>query len=83
LTINEKADPCVVADMIRQLDLMVPWNQPFYEHAEGNSAAHLKASMMGFFRHDSRDGRTPRPRRLAGSLSVRVRRAHARGGSPA
>lgn len=48
LTINENADPSVVADMLRQLDLMVPWSQPFYEHAEGNSAAHLKASMMGF-----------------------------------
>ena len=47
LTINENADPAVVSDMIRQLDLMVPHRQPFYEHAEGNSAAHIKASMMG------------------------------------
>ena len=47
LTINENADPAVVADMIQQLDLMVPHRQPFYEHAEGNSAAHIKASMMG------------------------------------
>lgn len=26
---------------------MVPWSQPFYRHAEGNSAAHVKASLVG------------------------------------
>jgi len=47
ITINENCDPDVVRDMINQLDEMVPWSQPFYRHAEGNSAAHVKASMMG------------------------------------
>ncbi len=47
LTINENADPHVISDMLQQLEAMVPWRQPFYEHAEGNSAAHLKASLMG------------------------------------
>ena len=47
ITINENADPDVKHDMLRQLDEMVPWDQPFYRHAEGNSAAHVKASMMG------------------------------------
>jgi secondary thiamine-phosphate synthase enzyme len=47
VTINENADPDVVQDMLRQLDTMVPWEQPFYRHGEGNSAAHVKASMMG------------------------------------
>ncbi len=47
ITINENADPDVVHDVLRQLDEMVPWQQPFYKHAEGNSAAHVKASMMG------------------------------------
>ncbi len=47
VTINENADPDVVHDMLKQLDLMVPWRQPFYRHAEGNSASHVKASMMG------------------------------------
>jgi secondary thiamine-phosphate synthase enzyme len=47
VTINENADPDVVHDMLRQLDEMVPWEQPFYRHNEGNSAAHVKASMMG------------------------------------
>ena len=47
VTINENADPDVVHDMLRQLDVMVPWKQPFYRHGEGNSASHVKASMMG------------------------------------
>jgi secondary thiamine-phosphate synthase enzyme len=48
ITINENADPDVKADMLKSLDHMVPWNQPHFQHAEGNSAAHIKASMMGF-----------------------------------
>jgi secondary thiamine-phosphate synthase enzyme len=48
VTINENADPDVVHDMLAQLDTMVPWRQPFYQHGEGNSAAHVKASMIGF-----------------------------------
>lgn len=47
VTINENADPDVQHDMIAQLDRMVPWRQPFYQHAEGNSASHVKASMTG------------------------------------
>lgn len=47
VTINENADPLVPRDFLRQLDEMVPWQQPFYRHGEGNSAAHVKASMMG------------------------------------
>ncbi len=47
VTINENADPDVVTDMIGQLDRMVPWSQSFYRHAEGNTASHVKASMMG------------------------------------
>ena len=47
VTINENADPDVVHDMLAQLEQMVPWSQPFYRHAEGNSASHVKASMMG------------------------------------
>lgn len=47
VTINENADPDVVHDVLKQLDQMVPWRQDFYQHAEGNSASHVKASMMG------------------------------------
>lgn len=46
VTINENADPDVVTDMEIVLDQMVPWNGN-YRHAEGNTAAHVKASMMG------------------------------------
>lgn len=46
VTINENADPAVVADMALALDRMVPW-EAGYAHDEGNSAAHVKASLMG------------------------------------
>ena len=48
LTINENADPDVRRDMAHALDRAVPQYDPAYRHAEGNSAAHVKASMMGF-----------------------------------
>lgn len=47
VTINENADPDVVHDTLKRLDQMVPWREPFDRHGEGNSAAHVKASMMG------------------------------------
>ena len=46
VTINEGADPDVVTDMTAALDRLVPW-QDGYLHAEGNAAAHIKASMFG------------------------------------
>ncbi len=48
LTINENADPDVVRDIIGSLEKVFPWESPLYRHAEGNSAAHVKASLMGF-----------------------------------
>ncbi|HOZ46958.1 MAG TPA: secondary thiamine-phosphate synthase enzyme YjbQ [Candidatus Hydrogenedentes bacterium] len=47
ITINENADPDVVRDLETILERAVPW-QAGYAHAEGNAAAHAKASMMGF-----------------------------------
>jgi secondary thiamine-phosphate synthase enzyme len=47
VTINENADPAVVRDFTMEINKIVPW-QDGYEHMEGNSAAHLKSSMMGF-----------------------------------
>lgn len=47
ITINENADPSVTADILSELDKIVPWSDG-YKHLEGNSAAHIKASMMGF-----------------------------------
>ncbi|MBU1356222.1 MAG: secondary thiamine-phosphate synthase enzyme YjbQ [Candidatus Edwardsbacteria bacterium] len=46
LTVNENADPSVVEDILKQLDRMVPWGN-HYRHGEGNSAAHIKSSLMG------------------------------------
>ena len=47
VTINENADPDVVHDMLAALDVAVPHRQGFYRHGEGNSAAHVKSSMVG------------------------------------
>ncbi|HNW91995.1 MAG TPA: secondary thiamine-phosphate synthase enzyme YjbQ [bacterium] len=47
VTVNENADPDVVHDVLKALDVAVPWRQPFYRHGEGNSAAHLKSSLVG------------------------------------
>lgn len=47
VTINENADPDVVHDLLGQLDQVAPWSQPFYRHAEDNSASHVKASLVG------------------------------------
>ena len=47
VTINENADPDVQVDFMKEIDKIVPWEDG-YRHMEGNSAAHLKASMMGF-----------------------------------
>jgi secondary thiamine-phosphate synthase enzyme len=47
VTINENADPSVIADIQASLEKLVPWDEPFFRHGEGNSAAHIKASMMG------------------------------------
>lgn len=46
LTINEGADPDVKRDMLYEMDKIVPWNDG-YHHMEGNSAAHIKATMFG------------------------------------
>ena len=47
ITINENADPSVRRDIIKELDVIVARDDG-YEHSEGNSAAHIKASCFGF-----------------------------------
>ena len=47
VTINENADPDVVTDFLKEINKIVPWEDG-YLHMEGNSAAHLKSSMIGF-----------------------------------
>ena len=46
ITINEGADPAVKADILMVLNQMVPWKAN-YQHMEGNSPAHVKASLVG------------------------------------
>ena len=46
ITINESADPSVVVDIQTTLDNLVPW-EAAYRHREGNSAAHIKSSLVG------------------------------------
>jgi secondary thiamine-phosphate synthase enzyme len=47
VTIQENADPDVKTDLLRKLEALVPKHEPFYQHAEGNSDAHLKTAMLG------------------------------------
>lgn len=47
LTINENADPNVVHDLLSRLNSFAPWQSQEDSHLEGNSAAHLKSSLMG------------------------------------
>jgi len=46
ITINENADPSVTDDILYGLNKLVPLNGN-YAHAEGNSAAHIKTSLIG------------------------------------
>jgi len=46
ITINESYDPDVARDLVRGLDAAFP-DRADFAHAEGNSAAHLRASAVG------------------------------------
>ena len=46
ITINEGADPSVVKDLLYELDKVIPLRDN-YQHLEGNSAAHIKSSIIG------------------------------------
>jgi secondary thiamine-phosphate synthase enzyme len=47
IMINENADPDVKHDLLMRLNELVPWKHPLDRHAEGNTAAHLKAIFVG------------------------------------
>ena len=47
VTINENADPSVVHDMLLTLEELIPYHRAGYLHQEGNSDAHIQASLMG------------------------------------
>lgn len=46
VTVNENADADVPVDMVAQLRKLVP-QDPAFRHAEGNSDAHIKATLVG------------------------------------
>ena len=47
LTVNENADPDVPRDMLHALRTLIPQNGMGFRHAEENSDAHIKASLIG------------------------------------
>ena len=46
VTINESADPSVAKDILKVLNQVIPWDAD-YDHLEGNSAAHIKSTLVG------------------------------------
>lgn len=46
ITVNENADPSVARDILMELDRRIPWEDG-YAHSEGNSAAHVKSTLVG------------------------------------
>jgi secondary thiamine-phosphate synthase enzyme len=46
VTINENADPSVKADILMMLNKIISDREP-YRHSEGNSPAHIKATLTG------------------------------------
>jgi len=46
ITVNEACDPDVRTDMVSVLNKLVPWEDN-YRHLEGNSAAHVKTTLVG------------------------------------
>jgi secondary thiamine-phosphate synthase enzyme len=57
ITINENADPSVQHDILSELSRLIPLTGP-YQHTEGNSAAHVKCTLLGpsqtLFLHEGR-----------------------------
>lgn len=47
ITVQENADPDVVRDMLLWLNERIPKDVPGFRHAEGNSDAHIKSSLIG------------------------------------
>src|SRR5688500_3593356 len=47
VTINENADPDVRHDMLKKLATLIPKEESYYQHGEGNSDSHVKTSLVG------------------------------------
>lgn len=59
VTINEGADPSVVSDILKELNKVIPFSDK-YAHVEGNSAAHIKSSLVGCSLSIIIEGRKPK-----------------------
>jgi secondary thiamine-phosphate synthase enzyme len=46
ITVNENTDPNVGRDILKELNKVIPFDDD-YGHAEGNSAAHIKSTIVG------------------------------------
>jgi secondary thiamine-phosphate synthase enzyme len=46
ITINENTDPNVGRDILKELNKVIPFDDN-YGHNEGNSAAHIKSTLVG------------------------------------
>ncbi|MFO7957898.1 MAG: secondary thiamine-phosphate synthase enzyme YjbQ [Candidatus Brocadiia bacterium] len=46
VTVNENADPSVRKDILKEMNKVIPFEDN-YSHMEGNSAAHIKSSLVG------------------------------------
>jgi secondary thiamine-phosphate synthase enzyme len=46
VTINENTDPNVGRDILKELNKVIPFDDN-YGHTEGNSAAHIKSTIVG------------------------------------
>ncbi|MFA6618526.1 MAG: secondary thiamine-phosphate synthase enzyme YjbQ [Candidatus Neomarinimicrobiota bacterium] len=46
ITINENADPDVPRDLSRKINEMIPKDEHYYRHYEGNSDSHMKSSLF-------------------------------------
>ncbi len=46
ITINENADPSVRADILKEVNKAIPFDDR-YSHLEGNAAAHIKSAWIG------------------------------------
>ena len=49
ITINENADPSVRADILKEVNKVIPFDAN-YSHLEGNAAAHIKSTLVGVSR---------------------------------
>ncbi len=47
VTINENYDPDVKHDLLRKIETLVPKDESYYQHDEGNSDSHVKVAMVG------------------------------------